>query len=56
MKLTLSEGSMSLSQIALALFLVVYGVITVFGIRFDHEAIAMGIFALIAGVLMFCRK
>lgn len=47
---------MSLSSIALALFLTVFGVVNVFHLAFAYQAMTLGILALLAGVLMFCRK
>ena len=47
---------MSLSTILLALFLVVFGFFTGFGLGFDYSHLVLGVLALAAGVLLFCRK
>jgi len=39
-------------MIALAVFLILYGLLAVFNITFAQEAVVMGILALIAGVLI----
>ncbi len=41
-----------IGMIALAVFLILYGLLAVFNITFAQEAIVMGILALIAGVLI----
>ena len=41
-----------IGMIALAIFLILYGLLTAFGIAFQGQAIVMGILALIAGVLI----
>jgi uncharacterized membrane protein HdeD (DUF308 family) len=43
-------------MIALAVFLILYGLLNVFNITFAQEAIVMGILALIAGVLILIRR
>jgi hypothetical protein len=47
---------MSLSSILLALFLLVFGVVTGFGLRFDYSHLVIGLLAIAAGVLIFCRR
>jgi hypothetical protein len=47
---------MSLSSILLALFLLCYGLLAVTNIRFEYSAVVIGILAIGAGVLIFCRK
>jgi hypothetical protein len=39
-------------MIALAVFLILYGLLAVFNITFAQEAVVMGILALIAGILI----
>ena len=41
-----------IGMIALAIFLILYGLLAVFNITFAQEAVVMGILALIAGVLI----
>ena len=41
-----------IGMIALAVFLILYGLLAVFNITFAQEAVVMGILALIAGVLI----
>jgi uncharacterized membrane protein HdeD (DUF308 family) len=41
-----------IGMIALAVFLILYGLLAVFSITFAQEAVVMGILALIAGVLI----
>lgn len=47
---------MSFSQILLAVFLILFGVITGFKISFDYQHLVLGVLAISAGVLIFCRK
>lgn len=47
---------MSLSSIALASFLVLFGAITAFGVAFVHSNVVVGVLAVVAGVLLFARK
>jgi len=46
---------MSLSSIFLALFLLLFGLVSL-GLRFEYSAPMIGVLAIIAGVLLFCRK
>lgn len=41
-----------IGMIALAVFLILYGLLAVFNITFAQEAVVMGILALIAGILI----
>jgi uncharacterized membrane protein HdeD (DUF308 family) len=41
-----------IGMIALAIWLILYGLLAVFSITFAQEAIVMGILALIAGILI----
>ncbi len=41
-----------IGMIALAVFLILYGLLAVFNITFAQETVVMGILALIAGVLI----
>jgi uncharacterized membrane protein HdeD (DUF308 family) len=43
-------------MIALAVFLILTGLVAVFNIKFDQEPIVLGILALIAGVLILIRR
>ncbi len=45
-----------LGMIALAAFLIIYGLLAVFGITFAQQALVMGILALIAGVLILIKR
>jgi hypothetical protein len=47
---------MSLSSILLALFLLCYGLLAVTNFRFDYSPQVLGVLAIAAGVLIFCKK
>ncbi len=47
---------MSISQILLALFLIVFGIVHGFGLAFDYARFVIGILAVAAGVAIFARK
>jgi hypothetical protein len=47
---------MSLSSILLGIFLLLFGLLTVTNFRFDYSQVVLGILAIGAGILIFCRK
>ncbi len=47
---------MSISSILLAVFLILFGVITGFGLRFDYSALVLALVAIAAGIFIFARK
>lgn len=47
---------MSISQILLALFLIIFGIVFGFGLSFDYARPIIGLIAIAAGVFIFAKK
>ena len=46
----------NLGMLLLAIWLILYGILAVFGVSFPQQGIIMGILALAAGILLLIRR